>query len=219
MKRKTSQGVSVFLKQKLAILIARGSRLVFITLINPVEPEAANHQSTRYGNGFHYAFYDSSVNSTHEQYFNLARTYWNQSPKVGIGRTYSRTAYTDKYSVASGDINTLVLGEVFPGYYDTAGVAKYNIGMDDKWDFVNLVLYTNTMQYAGGSSYSLSTASHVAAHEVGHTVKQKHPPSNISLNQSVVQTGYTFNNLPVIPGGSGNVQITTYDLNSVNSKF
>lgn len=193
--------------------------LVFITLINPVEPEAISHQSTRYGNGFHYAFYDSSVNSAHEQYFNLARTYWNQSPKVGIGRTYSRTAYTDKYSVAHGDILTLVLAEVFPGYYDAAGVARYNIGMDDKWDFVNVVLYSNTIEFTAGSSYSLSTASHVAAHEVGHTVKQKHPPFTITSDQSVVQTGYSFDNFPVIPGGSGNVKITTYDLNSVNSKF
>lgn len=36
MKRKTSQGVSVFLKQKLAILIARGSRsLIDLTLVAP----------------------------------------------------------------------------------------------------------------------------------------------------------------------------------------
>ncbi len=172
------------------------------------------YQNTRHGNGFHYAWYDPSVAQYgYTAHFNDGRTYWNQSPEIGIGKSDSYQKWNDKYVISTSSVPGLV-GEVYNAVYvtDSSGTyAKYGSGewADLYWDFCNVVLYDNTMKQQ--SPYNQTYVSRNAAHEIGHSIKMDH---ELASTDTVMSRGWK-----PIPGGSGNITITTYDKNNAYAKW
>lgn len=78
------------------------------------------------------------------------------------------------------------------------------------WDFCNVILYDNRMkqQYPFNQTY----VSRNAAHEIGHSVKLDH--ESASGDTSVMRRGWY-----AIPGGSGNITITSFDKNNAYNKW
>lgn len=184
---------------------------LIVFVVNSSTSSANSFSGGRSGSGYHYAYYDSSViQRGYEKYFNDARTYWNQSPKVGIGRTFTYRNEDDRYYVnAARDLN--VLGEIYIAKYIN-GVPQYK--QDDwinhYWDFTHVVLYYNSIQSSSANTHS--KVSWIASHEVGHSIKMAHNNSN----GSVLRTPYQNY---LIPGGSGNITISTVDLSNANAKW
>lgn len=164
--------------------------------LNPKISYADIHSNTRVFNG---VTLNSSVNNsfiingTTYYYSNV----WEQARKnwhgqAGISLNYSTHNWADKYYVGTTSEPNLI-GRVFPvnGYLDY-------VGMDDYWIFVNAYIYSNTMD-----SKNMSYAQRIsnATHEIGHTLKLKHPTDSTKSSvmkqgiQSIGPTSYDYSEL------------------------
>lgn len=165
----------------------------------------------RKGNGMHYAYYSPSVyEKGYSTYFHDARTYWNQSPKIGIGQSNTYKKWDDRY-YANFAQNTDILGQIYIAKYIN-NVAQYgqDAWINHYWDFTHVILYYNSIQKS--SANTRSKVSYIAAHEVGHSIKMAHTTKSNSVLRTPYQ-GY------LIPGGSGNITISASDKASVNAKW
>jgi hypothetical protein len=113
--------------------------------------------------------------------YERARAEWNGHSGVSLGKTAH--AWADVYYVGTTTEPGL-LGRVYPvdGYLD-------NVSMDSNWLFVRVKIFHNTM-----SNYNMTPTERFsnATHEVGHTVKMKHPVSytgNTVMRQGIQAIG------------------------------
>lgn len=180
--------------------------LCLVCLVGAWSPSPASadyHSNTR---SFYGVNYDTSVfntfthNGTTYYYYDLfesARLEWhNHAPGVNLSKTTHNWA--DTYYVGNTsdpDLN----GRVFPynGYYD-------HVSMDEYWLYVKVYIYDSTFK---SKNFSRAQRFGTAAHEVGHTVKMKHPAD--STVDSVMHQGFAKNN-----NGS-----TSWDLKELNKKW
>ncbi|MGY3714991.1 hypothetical protein ACWE42_05665 [Sutcliffiella cohnii] len=144
--------------------------MLCISFVN--KANADYHSGTRTFNGVRY---DSSVinttfisNGTTYNYrgvYDDARMQWHgKANRVSL--TKYDHAWNDVYYVGTTSEPNLI-GRVFPidGYLN-------NVGMDANWTFVKVYIYNNTMN---NKKMDRAQRFSNATHEIGHTVKMKHP--------------------------------------------
>ncbi|WP_432356097.1 hypothetical protein [Sporosarcina sp. A2] len=168
----------------------------------PISASADYFANTRsfYGVSYHSSvdtkFTDGGVTYSYRSLFDEARPKWhNKAPGVNLTRTTH--TWSDTYYVGSTSDPTMV-GRIFPynGSYD-------NVGLDAYWLYVNVYVYHNKF-----NEFKYSKAKRLATmtHEVGHSVKMKHPASY--TGSSVMHQGPAKATSP-----------TTWDINELNKKW
>ncbi|MDQ1147752.1 hypothetical protein QE429_004579 [Bacillus sp. SORGH_AS 510] len=181
-------------------------KLLFVTVLMSFATSFASSAKADYHAGtrpFYGVKYDSSVTGTNFTYngvtyryrdmYDKARAEWEYYG-ISLGRT--EHSFADIYYVGSTSDPSL-LGRVFPvnGYGD-------NVSMDSNWTYVRVYIYHNVM-----TSFKMSDKERFsnATHEVGHTVKMKHPVS------------YTGSS--VMKQGIQSIGTTAWDINELGKKW
>lgn len=168
----------------------------FVALFYSNSTKADIHSGTR---EFYGVKYNSSVNSTfkhngntynYRNTFDNARFEWSGHSGISLPKT--EHSWADVYYVGSTSEPGLI-GRVFPvnGYLD-------NVSMDSNWLFVRVYIYHNNMNKLNMSANQRFSN---ATHEIGHTVKMKHPTSYTGSSvmhqgiQSIGATSYDYSEL------------------------
>lgn len=172
------------------------TKLIFAMLLISFFASFTSTASADYHSGtrpFYGVKYNTSVTNTNFTYsgtsyryrdtFDQARAEWNGYSGVFLGRT--EHSFADVYYVGSTSDPNLI-GKVFPvnGYGD-------NVSMDSNWTYVRVYIYHNTMS---NKNMRPSQRFSNATHEVGHTVKMKHPVSYTGssvMHQGIQSIGST----------------------------
>lgn len=180
-------------KRKFIFLIV-SLLLVSLSLSFAPYAHADIHNGTR---SFYGVKYDSSAQTktfrhnektyNYRDIYDTARFRWNN--RSGINLTKNSHSWSDVYYVGTTSDSGL-LGRVYP----LNGSLDF-VSMDSYWLFVKVYIYDNTMN---NFKMSPNQRSSNATHEVGHTVKMKHPTSYTGSSvmrqgiQSIGPTSYDY---------------------------
>ena len=166
----------------------------------PTTSHADYHSNSR---SFYGVKYDSSIYTTFT-YSGVTYNYWDGyeaarkqwDGKAGLSLAKGSHAWADTYYVGSTSDPNL-LGKVFP-----VNGSQDFVGMDQQWLYVKVYIYNNVM-----SSYNMSYNQRYsnATHEIGHTVKMKHPAS--------------YTGTSVMKQGIQSIGASTWDYQQLNLKW